>query len=693
MNAAPPRLEKRSFAFWSASFVLMLVVTANAFGLDELDGAASKPSEIAQPDETERDQVQPVEMPTLPTKLPDGRSLHPIGIYQSQMVELVPKGYRPASLVEVRDAIVRLTDRATDDQASRLRGSEYWIKYDNAALVSDRSVIDLESDRDTIVRRSLGRVNLAIEMPATRLLGAAAETYPRLESSPDGNLVAAFRGGQSNRTRIEFRWRLDGRPFRSGHEYTLRLPRTPQTRIVLSLPSTLAVESLDGVLRSRPGPPNDAGTLSTGADNRWYEIDAGGLSAVRLRITNADPTDATEMLVLRRCLSRYDIDSAGMAWSRRMVLQLPMEQTFPPLRIFGATITSIRVNDSEVNYTTNSIRPGVDEIQIDGQSNSPSSTTTATTVTVTGQSSWEGNCVLPLALWVGDRVVHAFASDEVQVSVAEPLTVVSWTLPSAWSQQPTRSIGGTTLMSASGPPLGSTNDLSSAVDDPSAWSQVRLSERSPLRSTETLLRLEADKGSLKATARLSIDVDPNRLEPFRVSVQPGFSIDSLTLLPSGRLIETPILNDKHRWFMVWPAPEDVSQDPANGQNLTEHKSQLILEAVGSRALSGNAPLSSSSINETAVATTLSVNVPTTWFTKVQNARGKMFASVIAPTSLNWSGEAALRESGFAPAIWNHLDSPSLVEAIDQRCSLNRHPDERRKFGWKPQALPLTCRRP
>lgn len=690
----------RCVVFRSMLFAILFCVASTAQGDDDVnDGGVNVEfkADIDAAAEIDESPGEPLPV-ALPSRLPDGRSLYPIGIYQSQMVELIPDDYRPASINALRDAIVRLTDRATDDQASRLRGSEYWIKYDDGVLVSDRSVIDLESDRDTIVRRSLGRVNLSIESSGARTNGLAMETYPRLESSSDGNLVAVFRGGDSRRTRLEFRWRLSGRPFRSGQEYTLRLPRTPQTRLVLALPSSLTVEALDGVLRSRPGPPNDAGDLSIAGDNRWYELDAGGLSTIRLRVTDVDTNTATEQFVLRRGLSRYDIDASGMTWSRRMVVQLPAEQMFPPLRVYGATVTSIRVNDSEVNYQTKSPRRDVHDIQIDSPILSTTSVATSTTVTVTGQSTWDGTCVLPLASWVGDRVVHAFVSDEVQVSVAEPLSVVSWQLPSSWSQLPSKTIDGATMLSASGPSINpvTTSPLPAAgnpsAGDPSAedggvaWSRIRLVERSPLRSTETLLRLEADKGSVTANARFLIDVDPNHLEPFRVSVQPSFSIDSVTLFPSGRLIETPNLNDRNRSFVVWPSPEDLSTDQVTGQ------SQIILAASGTRVLSAN----------TTVANSQSVSIPATWFAKIQNARGTLFASIVAPTNLNWSGEAALARgriragelepsrltflsggdrptlyfkpsSGRTPEIW--LEPPGVAFDVSTKLKLQRDNDE------------------
>ncbi len=64
----------------------------------------------------------------LPPSLPDGRPLRPIALFMSQMDELIPDDYRPISIDQLNEAITRLTDRATDDKASRLKSAVYWVE-------------------------------------------------------------------------------------------------------------------------------------------------------------------------------------------------------------------------------------------------------------------------------------------------------------------------------------------------------------------------------------------------------------------------------------------------------------------------------------------------------------------------------------------------------------------------------------
>ncbi|QDT03554.1 hypothetical protein K227x_19380 [Rubripirellula lacrimiformis] len=556
----------------------------------------------------------------LPPALPDGRPLYPIGIFESQMVELIPDTYRPVSMERLGTAVKRLTDRATDDQASRLRGSEYWVELIGDTLVSKRSLLDLESDRDAVVRRSLGRVNLAIDPSSTRSIDAASSELPRLESGPDGNLVAVFQGGASRQTRIEFGWQLHGRDYGNGNEFLIRLPRTPQTRIVLAAPPDLEIQALDGVLRTRPGPPADAGENAKDSDARWYSIDAGGLSTVRIRTSPREAPNVESPLIVRRSLIQYDVEPSGLQWIQRMSVQLPVDQPLPKLRVFDATVVSIKINALEVPFDVKRRGQREHEITVDLPSGSINPQAAATTITITGQSFWDDWCQLPIARWVGDRIINASAVDEVQLAVAAPLELVDWNLPPHWNQSEPQWVDGIHLCAASGPPV---DHLSSTLqgDLATAWSAVRFAQQPQLQTSETWLRLEVQKSALIAKARITIAVDATRLAPVRLKIQDDFSIDSLTLAHSQRSIESLHTSDANNALVIWPESDDVS--PAS----KDTPAQLTIDITGTRVLpNGSAGL----------------EVPSAWFARLEDVRGNFFASIVSPDNLNWSGEAALK---------------------------------------------------
>ncbi|MGB7328281.1 MAG: hypothetical protein WBD31_25620 [Rubripirellula sp.] len=614
-----------------------------------------------------------------PRSLPDGRPIYPIGIYQSQMAELIPETYRPVSTERLKAAIDRVSEQSSDTQDCRLRGGEYWVKLQDDMLVSERSFLDLESSRDVVIRRSLGRANFALRQPTARGT-TPSNRLPRLESSSDGNLVAVFQGGNAHTARIEFQWKLHGRPYATGHEFTLRMPRTPQTRIVFSAAPGIHVEVMDGVLRSRPGPPNDATDASTDRDARWYEIEAGGLDSVTIRTTKEKSPIADSAFIVRRSLIQYDIDQGGLRWIQRMSVQVPVDRPLPLLSVSDATVTSIKLNASEVPFRTESIDDRTDHIRIDVPIDAISPRLTSTTIMITGQSVWNGWCHLPIASWIdestgesnGSSIIYGSAMDEVQIAVAPPLEIVDWELPPMWIQGKPRSIDGIRIRDASGPPLRSlvqgTAGADSTVTDASVtdaqaetskqldlhptppWSRVRFAQRPRVGGTNTWLRTEVGKGTVTAKARINILVDADRLEPIRLRIQDGFNIDSLVFANSDRVIESPNSRSATNMIVLWPEWEDTrASRPAtagddsfvdDGSALPPGSAAPRIDAVKSMARSREIVID---ITGTRVipATGPIVVVPYCWFARVDSVHSQLFASIVPPPDLNWGGEAAL----------------------------------------------------
>lgn len=555
-------------------------------------------------------------------RLPDGRPLRPIGIYQSQMDELIPYTYRPIALDRFNEAISQLTDHANNDQASRLKGAVYWVEIVDGKLVSDRSVIDLESDLSGEVRRSLGKVNLAIDQPPQRGDKPAIEVLPRLESEPDGNLVAVFRGDDPVSSGLVFQWRLRGQVLGSGHAYEMQIPRTPQTRIVVSAPSSLSIEADDGVLRSHPNPPPDADV--TDPDLRWYEIDAGGLARVRIRTRRNQSTSEDEKFVVRESTVRYEADPSGLTWTSTMVVQLPASRRFPVLAVSGTAITAVKVNGTGMPFTIKTIGGREKQLQIELPSGFVKPQDISTQVTVTGHTAWsqqDGWCDLPMPIWKDAGVVHASAVDNVELAVFDPLRVMSWELPSDWQQAQEEVLDqDVTVLSANGPPIAiapiaDSDDPSVALQSGRSWSRLRLIHRPLLKSSRTALRLEVAGESLNATARVTVNIDPGRAEPLRMAVQPGWSLDSVSFVHSGRVIEHSTVKENSPVLILWPEAEDAKE------------SEIEIEAKGTRLLSSNSA---------------GLLIPPTWFLRTLGVRGDLLAVIEPPTDLNWGGDAAMQ---------------------------------------------------
>lgn len=607
----------RSLSHWSGIIGITIAVCLIAIPY----GYAQPPAE----ESTASDPTLPGTL-ALPTALPDGRSLRAIGFYQSQVAELVPKNYQPVQIDELRSAVDRLTDLATDDQTSRVKDSVYWIRVEGDTLVSDQSVLRIESYREGILRRSLGRVNLAIVRTDSRSVLPETESLPHLESSPDGTLVAVFDGKSQVNHTIKFQWRLRGRVSGSGHEFSMRLPPTPQTRIMISAPADTLVTAVNGVSRKLTSPPPDA--IELAPDRAWYELDAGGLETVRIRTQKIDATVEGSSTVVRQSTVQYQAEPIGLSWTCRMVIQPPLNQPLPRLVVRGTTITSAKVNATNVSYSSETIGDRQQYLQLDVPRGLIDADSLLVDVTLTGFTTWDnrrGWCALPMPIWVGEQVIYASATDNLELTVSDPIQIVDWELPEDWQEAAQTNTGeAATYFRASGPPIAisdaNDNGESRATTSQPTWSRIRFNERPAVAQADTLLRIEEINESLTAAARIALTVDTSRIEPLRLMIQPAWSVDSVTFGHSGRLIETGGLTDSTRLIDLWPESEDIDGN------------QLIIEVTGNRS----------------IRTTANAAIPSTWFARINGIRGGLIAALLQPTEFSWSGQSTLERLSGPP---------------------------------------------
>ncbi len=142
----------------------------------------------------------------------------------------------------------------------------------------------------------------------------------------------------------------------------------------------------------------------TNRNLRWYEIDAGGLSQVRLRTHPNRALVDRGSFVVRRSSVQYEVDPGGLSWTSRMVVQPPPDLQLPPLQIVGTTVTSVKVNANDVPFTSKIVGGQVRQLQLEKPPGLSGSETIAVNVTVSGYSTWSselGWCDLPKPVWVG----------------------------------------------------------------------------------------------------------------------------------------------------------------------------------------------------------------------------------------------------------------------------------------------------
>ncbi len=618
----------------------------------------------------------------IPAVLPDGRRITPIGMYQSQMDELVPRDYHPVSLEQLNLAIAKWTARATDDQTSRLKGAVYWVRVVGDTLVSEKSILDIESDRTDQVRRSLGKVNLAIEQPGGFSQGNT--TVPRMESEADGNVVAVFRGdeGPGSSSEIRYSWTMRGTKSANGYAFDLKIPRAPQARFYFSMPTGTSLSTDQGVLRLRSGPPGEASDFSElndltdsndsnwAVDVDWYELDAGGLDAITIHTQVESANSGPGRFIIRRSDMQYDADRRGLQWACKMAVQVSEAWKFPELFIGDANVTSIELGGEPLQFSKSEADDRTGYVQIKLLGDTVNEADKLLDVVVRGHSRWEseqGWCELPMPIWIGDSVVHATVVDEAVLTVREPLRILNWNLPENWQWVSQGSEADITNVTVRGPAITSEFDSGASKSKnnlvaKSRWSRVQLANQAIFTESEAALQFNVVDGRLRAKARIEIKIDSERVEPVRLLVQDGWLCESLTLQHSGRVIENPRIRGGE--IVFWPENQDIKsatilieaegstdliqesnvrRRPVNNSNRklnAERKNNSTGNLAGDAGKAGNRNPDTNRV--------MATRVPASWFLRSKQARGKVVAAVTPPKDLNWSGEVALQRGAFDP---------------------------------------------
>ncbi|WP_182868112.1 brain acid soluble protein 1 [Stieleria mannarensis] len=630
------------------------------------------------------DASSPLDRWTLPLPLRDrdGRPLRPIGIFLSQIVDLVPAEFRAVSIRDLQQAIGNGAERFADSNQARLVSGFYDIRLDENLLVSEGSKLVLEHKRRPIIRRKLGAVNLAISGSPGGLrspLSAGRGNLPRLEIDYSGELVAVIPGtppaagfsaagepsdgpagtaavapsesdaaaGISDgwsQSEIRFGWTLRSQSVGAAKRFDLRLPRTSQTRLVISTPSDIVLESKQGVLVERPGPPPDADVQTRTGDIRWYVLEAGGLNRLEIDARRRSEGEANQPLFIRRESKQYEVDLSGVSWIHRMTLQFPRQRNRLRLRLPLGTVTAIRANSVEAPYQVLRRQDGQSLIDVDlpgglvgvidsvpenapagALRNEPASE--LLTLTIEGTSNWnlsDGHCELPSVTPDEPNVLWTEASTQTIVAVMDPLEVAQWDLPPTWRQSiqtPTRA--GETLLIADGPPPQ--NAQPDAVG--SRLTLIEKEERF-IEAVWTRLRVQPTPApEVRANSRIRCRLLQNHQSPFHVDVNPDWTVDSVTVVGSGRRITVPV--DADRW-VIWPTPSEAAQ------------ATLEIEVIARKNLPRNR-------NRLTMAST--------WIVRPVQHVGEHVISIQPPPLRRWDGNSVMLQGRFESST---MDEESIA---------------------------------
>lgn len=590
-------------------------------------------------------QSESVPEATLPLPLTDrdGRPFRPIGIYQSQVVELVPSTFRAVSIGELQQAVGNDSEPFSDADNARLVSGFYDIRLDDQLLVSERSELVIEHHPQRAVRQRLGRVNLAILNSigvARSMVSSKADSSPRLEVDHKGELIAVIPATPPNgewvQSELRFGWTLQSQWLGNTKRFELRLPRTSLTRLVISTPSDVVLESRQGVLVERPGPPPGADVQRRTGDIRWYVLEAGGLNRIEIYARKRTKGESNQQFFVRSESKQYEVDLSGVTWKHRMTIELPGRRNKIRLRAPLGTVTGVRVNSVETGYQVMRRTDGQFLIDVDlpgGLAGNVSFTDRISTgidtitLTVQGTSNWDladGICELPSANLVGANVYWTEATTQSVVSVSDTLQVAQWMLPPEWTQKlqtPTRD--GDSLLTAEGPPFDN-----SQVDP--VWARLRLVQRRgrSVESVWTRLRVQQTPSKLiRSVTRIRCQLLQVDQSPFLLQIKPDWTVDSVRVVGSGRQISVVPGSSE---LAIWPTSAEAAE------------STLEIEVDAHQNLAGGRKR---------------LEIPSTWVVRPPLQASSNLISIQPPKLRRWNGDSVLLPGRIDPST---LDEDALA---------------------------------
>ncbi len=174
---------------------------------------------------------------------------------------------------------------------------------------------------------------------------------PGIVSDANGNCSILV----SKDSRVSFGWSAAGSASERGLQFDLQLPLAGQAKLLIEVPQTRELVAMDGVSQPLPSPPleasGNAATNNASEKSRWYSIEAGGLSRVRLRVSEPVQASAEAVIAIRQASLQYDLLPASITFTARMLLDAKTLVQMPSLLVQHGQITSVRVGGTALPWS------------------------------------------------------------------------------------------------------------------------------------------------------------------------------------------------------------------------------------------------------------------------------------------------------------------------------------------------------
>ena len=676
-----------------------------------------------EPETSKEPSVDPQDLATLPfEELP----FRMVGFFQSQLAELVPQHFTPIKKDRFLEAARKWNDSLKKRAPYRITSIDLSARMDGDTLVSDRSEIRVQLFRPGSVSCELSPCNLLVKPVGPKSIDpnlpdpTKDSTLPVFVTTPAGDLAAIVEAKIAAEVSLPFQWKLYGKPTSSGHVFDLRIPRSPLASLSIEVPEDIELESMDGIPLQRrsltPSVPEDESSDEESLDSAplsVYQFEVAGLSRIRFRSVHRPTANHVESLVVRRCRMEYNLESDGISWIHRMVVNVPATENWPELEIANSQITSIKINAAEASFETKVVSQSVfrgSAIKVRRTRWTPppgaiNRQDSIVNVTIMGRTDWQTTTVLPIPYWIGTKVINASVQADVLLAITQPMSLIAWELPSAWQENSVSRREGIELHQAVGPLqsasdpshlLSSENEVPSSenvlfadkkevsdsettIDDsqeglayghPSLWSQIQVAENATYQACDLWLKLEATETILKAKAILDLSVHSRQVEPVRLHIQEGWDLERLSFANSGRSIDLVSLlraaggkqDGTKRSLIIWPSVSDlrlIKEEAPVHQEAPEKIDQAdVPDPAEENQDDGSSEDSASKRWSLPIEITASrsieskrevITLPSTWLARVDTDDDTLTVSITPPEGMKWSNRSGFSLATIKPS--------------------------------------------
>lgn len=543
-----------------------------------------------------------------------------IGLYGSQLADLIPESFRPISIDDLADALgdvptpsVLPSEMPAREliMVARIEGDEIVSRASRLVFPSSElgtaidKAIEVNGVPTRMRRFRLGPVNLAITDSRARPTTSPTAANPDPASDRTTGQIVSDGNGDcfaivTDAAEVEFDWSSRCQYVSQGKRWTLRFPDATLTRffLIVDANSTLeldggsavrleqlpawafdqadALEATTGYwIEPTPGRPltllvRDDGnrTSSSNSQTKPGTGDSQLASAGTSAETSAE-TSAPAMTVVRGCRMRTQWIGNQLQWTCRLTVDTNVAGELSRLDWVDAEVTSVRRDQTQLpmdwnDGTASWTNPKDAEIGI-GQTSPMPPPHSSTTFMFEGISFTQGKSVrLPRPLLPEDRFLVPPQTWQLQLQIPAENVLHEIRLPDRWDVRMLPPEGTGAAIESSTRAVTPTRSLASVTWVASGraplpdepWS-INVGNRDALVFAKHQVRFEMDETSIQARGKLMVEMPAGSIRPITLELQDGFQFDFVGVGEARRSVPIGTVTSRSRRVTIWPGGDEI----------------------------------------------------------------------------------------------------------------------------------------